>query len=352
MPRLLILLLSLVAIIVAPNRALAQDGVATPPATPVPNRFEIGPEAGEDPATTAQGFFVYELAPGAEATGSVRVNNPGAESVTVELAAADANTAQSGGSAFAGVDATPTASGRWLRLDEPRVTLAPGEAASVGFSVQPPAQTAPGQYLAGLVAYIPAAQAGASGAGADQAGASVTMQTRYVIGVQVDVPGEWTPSLEITGASAMEQPSGTRLGIAIENNGDEFLKPEGSVTLSNADLTPILTEPIKLGTFLTGTDITYPVAWPGAPNAGEYGVEVELTYANDKVARYSGQLSVSDNAPVAAPPPGSQPAATAPAVAPAAAAIPMWVFAAIAALLGLIVLLLIMVLARSRKPRW
>ena len=351
----IVLITSLVAFLAFSPGAHAQDaGSATPAATPAPavNAFEVGPEPGADPATTAQGFFVYELAAGDEATGSVRVTNPGTEPVTVELAEVDAETAQTGGSSFADAAATPAAAAMWLRLDESQVTIAPGEQTSVAFTVQPPVDTAPGQYLAGITAFIPAVVE-ASTSGANEAGASVTMQTRYVIGVQVDVPGEWTPAMTITGANAMEQPSGTQLGIAMENTGDTFIKPEGKVTLSNADLTPILEQPIALGTFLTGTDLTYPVAWPGAPAGGEYGVDVQLNYGDNQVATYRGMLTVSDNAPVAAPLPGAE---TQPAVAPVTVPVPApssviqpWMIMAIIGLLVLMVVLLVVVLLRGRR---
>lgn len=337
--------------VIWPAVALAQDdAAATPTATPEASAFSIVAEPQDDPAITEQGFFIFELEPGDEATGSLRLENTGAGPVTMELAAADAETAGAGGSAYAGVEAMPAAAGAWVLLDEPRVTLGPGEQTSVGFAVEPPPGTAPGQFLAGIIAYIPAAPEGTPVAiGATQAGASIIMQTRYVIPVQVNVPGEWTPSLTITGASALEYPSGTQLGIAMRNNGDTFLQPEGSVTLSNAAATPILEQPIQLGTFITGTDITYPVAWPGAPQGGEYAVAVELNYAEDKVASYRGLLTVSEDAPVAPPAPGEAPqpaVAPVPVPAPTQLPIPMWIIYAIGALLALIAILLILVLVR------
>ena len=353
----IVLITSLLAFLAFSPGAYAQDaGSATPAAPPAAatNAFEIGPEPGADPVTTDQGFFVYELVAGDEATGSVRVTNPGTEPVTIELAEVDAETAQTGGSSFADAAATPAAAAMWLSLDESRVTLEPGEQTSVAFTVQPPAGTAPGQYLAGITAFVPAAT-NDSGAEVGQAGASVTMQTRYVIGVQVDVPGEWTPEMTITGASAMEQPSGTKLGIAMENTGDTFIRPEGKVTLSNAEATPILTQPIALGTFLTGTELTYPVAWPGAPLGGDYGVDVELNYGDNQVASYRGMLTVSDNAPVAAPVPNeeTQPVASPlPAPEPASSFIQPWMILAIIGLLALMVVGLAVALLRSRRSAW
>lgn len=353
MRRLVPLVLALLALLAAPARVPAQEvPIATPASTPAASGLEIAPEPQADPDVTAKGYFVYELAPGAEAAGSVRLRNPDDEPVTVEFAALDADTAQLGGTAYRPSDIEPAAVGAWLSLDKSRISLAPGEEALAHFAVRVPEETPPGQYLAGIAAYIPVEREGTPTAGAASAGASIIVQPRYVLGVEVDVPGEWTPSLTITGANALEQPSGTKLGIAIRNDGDTFLRPRGSVTLSNAEATPILSEPIELGAFITGTDITYPVAWPGVPQGGDYGVEVELHYANDKVARYSGTLTVSDDAPVAQPAPGEESRAAAPAAPPAASPIQPWMLYVIAGLLGLIALLLVLLLIRTRQPRW
>lgn len=353
MRRLVPLALALFALFATPARIPAQEtAVATPTSTPVASGLEIAPEPQADPGITAKGYFVYELAAGAEATGSIRLRNPDDEPVTVEFATVDADTAQLGGTAYSPSDIEPAAAGAWLSLDESRISLAPGEEALVHFAVQVPKETTPGQYLAGIAAFIPVEREGTPTAGDASAGASIIVQPRYVIGVEVDVPGAWTPSLTITGASALEQPSGTKLGIAIRNDGDTFLWPKGSVTLSNAEATPILSEPIELGTFITGSGITYPVAWPGVPQGGDYGVEVELRYANDKIARYRGTLTVSDDAPVAQPAPGEESRVAAPAAPPAASPIQPWMLYLIAGLLGLIALLLALLLVRSRQPRW
>jgi hypothetical protein len=355
------LVVSVVAFCVIPVAALAHENqLGTPSATPVSaadTAFEIAPVPGADPAITAHGYFVYTLAAGSRATGALQLRNIGSESVTIELAAVDAETAQTGGSAFSATAATPAAAGAWLRLDESRVNLSSGAQAVVGFSVQPPPDTSPGQYLAGLAAAVPATAPGAAARlNANQASAGVTMQTRYVIGVQVDVPGVWTPSLTITGASALDQPSGTKLGIGMRNDGGEFLKPRGAVTLIDAAGRQIINQPIELGTFVTGTEITYPIPWPEAPRAGDYAVAVELNYADNKVAHYNGTLNVSANAPAARPEASE---VKQPAVAPQLAPfpIPLWIFTVIIVLLALIAVLLILVVAamvrgERHRGRW
>jgi hypothetical protein len=328
--------------------------MATPAGTPtVPfGGFSIGPVPGADPATTEKGYFVFELQPGAEANGDVRLENPGSEPLVVDLTAVDALTAQTGGSAFAGEAEAPQGVGAWVHPEQTRVALDPGQAATVGFTVRPPADVTPGQYLAGLAASAVEEEAGTPAAlGADQAGAVLDVRSRYVIAVEVDVPGEWTPSMAVTGAEAMEVPSGTKLGIHLKNDGDTFLQPKGSLVLRNAEATPILDEPIEKGTFVTGTEVTYPVAWPGAPLAGEYGVDVELAYADGGIARYSGTFGVSEDAPVAPTPEGAAPQQPTVVTVPAQSPIQPWMVYALIALLAAIVVLLVVLVVRGGRNR-
>lgn len=310
--------------------------------------FKFGLVPGADPATTAKGYFVYTLKEGDEAAGMVRVKNPGSEPVTVKLAPVDGITAQTGGSAFTAPDTPPTHVGAWVHLKQPSVTVAPGDGALVPFTITLPSGTAPGQYLAGISAYIHATPQVVADIGAKQVGASITLQTRYVIGIEVDVPGDWEPSLQITNAHALEQPSGTRLGIDLRNDGDTLLEPEGTVTLTDATGKTLLLAPIKLGTIVTGTDVTYPVAWPGVPLAGDYGVAVELTYAGGHVARYDGTLSVSANVPAAQ---GAQGRAQSDTSALAKLPTPMRVIYAIIGLLALIILPAAL-FVRGARNRW
>lgn len=327
------------------------------PGTPSPESlapaFSVAPAPQVERSITDKGYFVYELAAGDERTGSVRLENPGEQPVTVELAAVDAQTARLGGNAYGNASDTPVAVGTWLELAKSQVALDPGEEALVEFTIRTPEGIAPGQYLGGISALVPTADQGTPTTDdAGGAGALLSVQPRYVIAVEVDVPGDWEPSMTITGASALEVPSGTKLGIAMENTGDTFIAPQGSVTLTNAQATPILEQPIKMSTFLTGSDIVYPVTWPGAPEAGQYAVDVELNYADDMVATYRGMLTVSDNAPVAQPAPGAEPQ---PAAQPAAAPVPAasflqpWMIYTIIGLLALLVILLIVMLLRGRR---
>lgn len=297
--------------------------------------------------------------------GSVRLQSTAKRPVTIELAALDAETAQTGGSSFAPTGTTPKAVGTWVRLAEPTVTLRPGEQKEVGFSVQAPESVEPGQYLAGIAAYAPNKPDQAAKRDENQAGASVDVQTRYVIAVQVNVPGAQVPSLTISSVSLLEQPAGKYIGVTMKNDGGVLLKPSGSIVITDSEGKRVLEEAIKMDTFVTGTEATYPVALPGAIGPGKYGVDVNLSYAKGKTARYSGALEIKAPAQPAAQaaeraPAGEQAEEQArPAVEGAAAqrptqsasAIQPWMIYGMGGLLGLVAILLALNLLRGRGEK-
>ncbi|MBA2364026.1 MAG: DUF916 domain-containing protein, partial [Chloroflexia bacterium] len=300
----------------------------------------------------------------ATATGSVLLRNTGKKPVVIELGVLDARTSQTGGSAFAETGSKPAAVGMWITLAQPKVTLQPGAKKQVGFSIQVPESVEPGQHLAGITAYVvknPAKDG-------KQTGASIVVQTRYVIAVQVDVPGTWTPSMKIPAVSLLEQPSGTVIGVSIRNDGDTFVKPSGSMTLSDSTGKRVLDHPIKMDTFVTNTEVTYPVALHDGLKPGKYDVSARLTYAKGKMAEYTGTIEIK--APeqpataVAAPtravgeaqqtPPTGQPSAVVqPAQPPSATTSPIqpWMIYGLGGLLGAIALLLALNLLRGRGQK-
>ncbi len=320
-------------------------------------QFSVAPVPAKDRAVTEKGYFVYKLSPGGRATGRVLLQNIGKKSVTINLALVDAATGQTGGSAFALTEDKPAAVGTWVKLDEPTALLEPNTEKQVGFTVQVPSTIKPGQYLAGIAAYVPDRAPGQTAVpGGNEAGAVINVRTRYVIAVQVDVPGTWTPSLTIPSVSVLNQPNGTYIGVRMKNDGGTFLKPSGSVTLTDSSGRQMLSQPIKLDTFVTGTEITYPIAWPGEPKAGKYNVSVKMSYAKDKTAVYDGTLEIV-SAPSQTGESGGAPQGSGAAGAtnqPAqggiqgASGIQPWMLYALGTLLVLVVILLVLILLRGR----
>jgi hypothetical protein len=324
--------------------------------------FGIAPVAVSDPSVTVNGYFVYKLQSSASITGSVMLKNPGSKPLTIQLAAVSAMTAQGGGSAFSASDAPPEGVATWLKFTESSVTLPAGMQKPVDFTVSVPQATKPGQYLAGISAYIanvpPTAGADQDG---DHLGASVAMQMRYVIGVQVDIEGAWTPSLKVDSVALVEQPSGPFIGVQMKNDGNMFLKPSGTIVMADAAGKRVLEQQIKMGTFVPDTEVVYPVRWSGELASGTYQVQVSLDYDKDGKEVYTSELKVKPaSAPqdniVAAQEPGTigtgnmaSPQSGVSAPGQAGSNMWLWVAAGIGLLLIAIVALLALSLVKIRK---
>ncbi len=254
------------------------------------------------PAATEKGYFIYEVVPGGTSAGSLLVKNKSDKPLDVQLAVVPANTAKNGGSAFGTPDSGSKGPASWVKLDRAAVSLEPGGSGTVGFSVRVPATVRPGQYLAGIAAYKPKAEVSKQVSnGNDQATAILDVQMRYVVAVQVDVPGAWRADLSIPEVGLVEQPSGVFLGVHIKNTGDTLLRPSGKVRVQDHAGKTVLEQPIKMGTFVTGTEVQYPVPWPSVAQPGSYNVRVELGYGDGKTATYDGEMTVEAPKETSAP---------------------------------------------------
>ena len=285
----LVLLIATIAILfISPLHADAQDQGDT-------KQFDLFPVAEENPHVAEKGYFTYSLQPGTDTTGAVLVRNIGTQPITIQLATVDATTAQKGGSAFADIDSAPTGVASWIQLDRASVTLDPKKQQKVGFTLHTPDAARPGQYLAGIAAYLSdTALNSAKPPTSDGFSSTIVTKTRYVIGVEVDVPGIAKPSISIGNVKLLTYPSGTYLGVEMRNDGGLFLKPSGTLTLSDSNGKQLLKQPIAMGTFVTGTEVTYPVAWPGRVTPGSYAVALELEYGQDKKSIYNNVIEITD----------------------------------------------------------
>jgi len=283
----------LIILAVVPMQSWAEDDTDD-------TAFSISPVPTENAATTDKGYFIYDVSTGASTSGSVLLKNPGTIPVTIHLAPVLGETAQTGGSAYSALEGLPQGAATWIALDQSSVTLEPGTQKTVSFMVNVPRSTRPGQYLAGIAAYVPSSVAQtptiSTTSARTQIGASITVQTRYVIGVQVNVPGGWTESVQVLSVNLGGRASNPYIGIRMRNNGDTFLKPHGLITLTDPNGKQALEKEIKMGTFVPGSEVIYPLRWSGELKEGSYKASIKLDYGSDKHATYEGTLDVSSQA--------------------------------------------------------
>lgn len=217
------------------------------------------------------GYFVVAGAPGQVVTQSVALRNDADHPLELRLAAVDASTARRGGTAFA-LEADKTVkAGAWVALDRTALTLAPKAGAIVPFRIAVPAGAASGVHMAGIAVMVPAAAKDGDTA-AGQAGAAVTVQSRRVIAVQVNLPGPAEPELVITGVGPVARPDGLYVEMAVENRGGGLTKGEGDVTLSADGFA----QKVTIDTFVPGTSIKYPIKWTDKTVDGDRPAHVKI----------------------------------------------------------------------------
>lgn len=272
------LLAGCVLLLATASAASAQDSDRTFVAEPVP---------GSQTAPTG-GYFLLEAEPGEQIQQSVGLRNDSAGQLELRLAAVDATTGQLGGVSYALPDERPSRTGAWITLERSTVTLGPGASAVVSFTVAVPADATTGQHLAGLSIAAPTAAGDSAEAGEGEAGASIDVQTRHVIAVQVDLPGPAEPELVVEGVMPAARPDGLYLEIAIENRGRGLTKATGAITVGDE-----FEREFDVDTFVPGTAIAYPIKWSTDANDGEHEAVVELRYG-DEVARWDGTFTVGE----------------------------------------------------------
>lgn len=265
-------------LLVATSPASAQDSDAAFVAEPVPGS-RLAPTGG---------YFLLDAEPGERIEQSIGLRNDSRQQLELRLAAVDATTGPMGGASYALPDEEPSRTGAWITLERAAVTLGPGASAVVSFTVTVPDDATTGQHLAAVSIAAPSAAGGSAESDEGQAGASVDVQTRHVIAVQVDVPGPADPELVITGVTPAARPDGLYLEIAIENKGLGLTKAEGVITVDDD-----FEREFDVDTFVPGTAIAYPVKWRADADDIEHQAAVELRYG-DKVARWEGTFTVGE----------------------------------------------------------
>jgi len=232
------------------------------------------------------GFFLLDALPGETVTQAIGLRNDSGGPLEMQLAAVDAVTGQLGGASYGLAGEAPGRTGAWITLERSAMTLAPRASAVVSFRVAVPSGAQSGHHLGGISISVPKAQGGAAEAGTAQAGASIDVQTRRIIAVQVNLPGPADPELVIRGVAPVARPDGLYLEIAVENTGRGLTKAKGVVNVGDD-----FQRNFDIDTFVPRTSIAYPVKWATEAPDGAYPARVELRYG-DRTSRWEGTFTV------------------------------------------------------------
>lgn len=249
-----------------------------------------GVEFAVEPGSNSQtaeggGYFLIDGAPGKRVRQSLTLRNESGKSLTLRLAAVDATTGQLGGVSYALPNEPIKTTGTWIELDQTKVGLEGGEARRVGFDVSVPSDATEGEHIAGITVW----EVGKEEKGEEAEAVSVVVQTRRVVAVQVDLPGEKVPELVVTGIEPAARPDGLYLEIGLENRGTAMTKGTGTVEIPALDFA----RDFSVDTFVPKTSIGYPIDWTDEPQEGVFEATVEIDY-DDGVAKWEGTFTVGN----------------------------------------------------------
>jgi hypothetical protein len=234
-------------------------------------------------------YYRLSAAPGASVTQTVHLINKNKHAIDVRIAGLDGYTSDATGAAYTTPNRNAKRVGTWIVVATPELTLQPGEARDVSFTLRVPPKTQPGEYLGAVGMWVPLQSSSTTVPGGNHAGFAVTLQGERVIAVEVVVPGPSHASLAVSNVKPVAGPDGLRLMVAIANTGNAFTKGNGVVTVADTKLN----FPFQIDTFVSHTAINFRVPWTQTVVPGDHQVSVRLTYDGDRVTTWNGTITIA-----------------------------------------------------------
>ena len=284
------------------------------------------------------GGIAVTVDPGASVQRSFVVTNRSAGlRVTVQLAGVDATTRPGGNVEYA-ASASADGAGSWLTMSDIVTTLEPGANARVTLTIEPPANVAPGNVSAGVVARV-------ENAARVSDNRAVAGTTAVSMPVAINVKGAATALVSIASVRAVKSGGRTSLEITFQNGGATPATMSGTVKVAGAHSQ---TTPVHAAIApLTHTIVRVPIAMPSdAP----VPVSVATSDARGDDASWSGNVG-EDAAEVPASIPAKQTSHTASHAASGSAGIPRAALVVVALVFGAAAIWFALELRRNRARR-
>ena len=251
--------------------------------------FVVEPASGSETPVDG-GYFLLAARPGQSLEQSLALRNDSNRRLFLRLAAVDATTGPYGGVSYGLGSESPSRMGTWIALDETSINLGPGDSEFVTFKIDIPRDAPSGENLAGISVWSPAGTAARGDGAAGQAGAEISIQTRRIVAVQVNLPGPSRPELVISGIQPSARPDGLYLEIDVANAGFGLTQGKGVVDIPREGFE----KHFDVDTFVPGTAIAYPVRWADSAPEGRYDATAEIDYGG-RTATWSGSFTVGSD---------------------------------------------------------
>jgi hypothetical protein len=307
-PRPLVLLAIVIASIIPAMSVSAQNPQQTdepvppaesevPPAEPgeeIVHSWALAPAGNEDGAGGNRSQLSYTADPGTVLEDAVTLFNLSNVPLVFRIYGTDAvNNPDDGGFEFLPSEEVPTGAGSWVDFGAEQVTLDAFTQATIPVKITIPENTAPGDYIGGLLASNATLSVG-------EDGQQITLDRRTGTRLAVRVNGPLNPELRIENVQTEYDTSLNPFGgsatvtYTITNLGNTLSGATVDTSVSGPfGLGKQTSEPRDLPEILPGTSLTFTEEFDGVPALGAAVGRVELTPAGENSSEIAPSNSQS-----------------------------------------------------------
>ena len=225
----------------------------------------------------------HAVRPGQTVSGTIRLRNTGGRAEEAKVYLSDYTFSADGRTAYGAPGSLPRSSARWVAFSPSQVRIAPGEEATVGYTVTVPADASlAGSYWTTLMVEGIAAGSAESTVPGARVQVGIRPTVRHAVQLAARIEGTGTPAVSFAATRAFGTAEGKVLELDLANAGDVAYRPEIRVELFHEDGRPA-------GTFTSKRGLLYPGAslrqrfYLGRLPAGTYQALVVADAGGDEV---------------------------------------------------------------------
>ncbi len=236
--------------------------------------FAQGFTFGLRPEDQRKAYFEYTLLPGDRVEDAVLVVNGTDEPLSLVVTKVAGHTALTGGISFPGDADGP---GSWIELYDQGVVEVPTDLAlRMPFTLSVPADTPPGEYVAGFLS-TPEDPAGFMGSEGQAEGFQVEVIPQMAVSMIITIAEPSHCEVRIDAIQHTQDKGEWNLVMTMVNMGDVHFKGSGEFKLKpTGGGDPVLERSFPVGYFIAGETLEYPLNFNNLPPAGDYEAEVTL----------------------------------------------------------------------------